>query len=139
MLCAAGWGGTWGEALESTDPVHTGRSALQITAGASGGHAFQTIDAELEGEVTAGAWIWLPAEGAPERLQFELWLYGVERYAWGRTELDLRSYPREEWVLVGPFNGTIAAGYTDSHVHLGILGESGAQAFFDDVSVRQYR
>ena len=132
------WGGAWGEALEVTDPVHAGTSAIQITAGSSGGYAFQTIAPDLEGDVTAGAWIWLPTEGAPERLQFELWLYGAESYAWGRTEIDLSSYPREEWVLVGPFNGTITPGYTDSYVHLGVLGETGAQAFFDDISVRRY-
>jgi hypothetical protein len=132
------WGGAWGEATGVTEPVHGGESALKITAGSSGGYAFQTIDPDLGGEVVAGAWIWLPADDAPERLQFELWLYGIDSYVWGRTELDLSAYPREEWVLLGPFSGTITPGYTDSYVHLGVHGEVGSAAFFDDVSVRRY-
>ena len=54
------------------------------------------------------------------------------------SELDSSVYPREEWVLVGPFDGVISPGYTDSYVHLGVLGAVDAWAVFDDVSVRRY-
>jgi hypothetical protein len=132
------WGGDWGEASSVSHPVRSGSAALQLTAGSRGGYAFQTVDPSLEGEVAAGVWVWLPSEGAPERIQFELWLYGLDTYAWGRTEIDVRDHPREEWVLLGPFGGTIDSGFTESYVHIGVLGESGDTAFFDDLSMRRF-
>lgn len=132
------WGGDWGEGERASEPHRSGTSSMHVEAGSVGGYVFQRMDEGLDASVSAGVWAWLPESSAPERIRFELYLSGPERYAWGQTEIDMSTYPRGEWVLLGPFDGEISGDYSDSMVHIGVLGDEGAHAFFDDVSVRRY-
>jgi len=52
---------------------------------------------------------------------------------------DGRLHPREQWVRIGPLDGEITSGYSDSYVHLGVIGEAGSTAYFDGVTVRQFQ
>ena len=46
---------------------------------------------------------------------------------------------RNRWVNIGPLDGEIIGGFSDSYVHLGVIGVEGSTAIFDGVTVRQFQ